>query len=246
MTWLSRTCSSGLLLLAWAASPLAAASVRGTVEVVDSRSLHVRRSNDYAGVVVWLEPASPAASRPPASGASPVFEMRQKDKMFVPHLLTIPVGAAVAFPNLDPIFHNAFSNFNGQLFDVGLYRPGSSRTVRFQREGVVRVFCNIHPTMSAVIIVLKDPYFTVSTKTGAFEISGVPAGEYRLHVFHERAPAEALQSLDRQIVVQDATVALPVIRISEAGYLPAPHANKYGKPYPRVIEDHRAYEGGDK
>src|SRR5438477_6659024 len=153
MTWLSHICSSGLFIFAWAAAPLAASSVRGVVELVDSRYASVRRYKDYAGVVVWLESATAAASATPVSGTPPVFEMRQKDKMFVPHLLAIPVGAAVAFPNLDPIFHNAFSNFNGQLFDVGLYRPGSSRTVRFERAGVVRVFCNIHPTMSAVILV---------------------------------------------------------------------------------------------
>ena len=246
MTWLSHICSSGLLIVAWVAAPLAASSVRGAVELVESRSTSVRKYKDYAGVVVWLESVSPAAGRASASGTPPVFEMKQKDKMFVPHLLAIPVGAAVAFPNLDPIFHNAFSNFNGQLFDVGLYKPGSSRTVRFQREGVVRVFCNIHPTMSAVIMVLKDPYFAVSTKTGAFEISGVPAGEYRLHVFHERATAEALQSLERQIVVQDAAVVLPPIQISEAGYLSAPHTNKFGKPYPRVIEDNRSYQESDQ
>jgi|SRR5579862_2125631 len=246
MTWLSHICSSGLFILAWMAGPLAASSVRGEVELVDSRSTSVRKYKDYAGVVVWLESVSPAASRTPASGAPPVFEMKQKDKMFVPHVLAIPVGAAVAFPNLDPIFHNAFSNFNGQLFDVGLYRPGTSRTVRFQREGVVRVFCNIHPTMSAVIMVLKEPYFVISGKTGAFEIPGVPAGEYRLHIFHERSTAEALQSIERQIVVQDTAVVLPLIQISEAGYLSAPHTNKYGKPYPRVIDDHRTYQESDQ
>src|SRR5260221_6096331 len=221
MTWLSHICFSGLFLLAWVGAPLAASSIRGEVELVDSRSTSVRRYKDYAGVVVWLESVSPAASRSPVSGSA-VFEMKQKDKMFVPHLLAIPVGASVAFPNLDPIFHNAFSNFNGQLFDVGLYRPGSSRTVRFERAGVVRVFCNIHPTMSAVILVLKEPYFAISKKTGAFEISGVPSGEYRIHVFHERATAEALQSIERQIVVRDAAVVPSPIQISGTGYLSAP------------------------
>jgi plastocyanin len=244
MTWLSHICSSTALIFVWIASPLAASSVRGVVELVDSRSATVRKFKDFAGVVVWLESVSPAGRN--TSPSPPVFEMKQKDKKFVPHLLAIPLGAAVAFPNLDPIFHNAFSNFNGQLFDVGLYKPGSSRTVRFQREGVVRVFCNIHPTMSAVIIVLKEPYFAISTRTGAFEISGVPAGEYRLRVFHERSTAEALQLLERQIVVQDAAVVLPPIPISEAGYLLEQHNNKFGKPYPRVIEDHRNYQESDQ
>ena len=124
--------------------------------------------------------------------------MIQKDKMFTPHVLAVPVGGSVSFPNLDPIFHNAFSNFNGQIFDVGLYKPGSSRTVAFKRAGIVRVFCNIHPQMSAVIVVLDTPYFAVSNKAGAFEIADVPPGEYQLHVFHERAAEETLDSLTRQ------------------------------------------------
>jgi hypothetical protein len=90
--------------------------------------------------------------------------MIQKNKMFTPHVLAVPLSGSVSFPNLDPIFHNAFSNFNGQIFDVGLYKPGSSRTVVFKRAGIVRVFCNIHPQMSAVIAVLDTPYFAVSNK----------------------------------------------------------------------------------
>ena len=71
--------------------------------------------------------------------------MEQKNKQFDPHVLAIQAGAAVSFPNLDPIFHSAFSNFSGQIFDLGLYAPGTSRNIVFRRTGVVRVFCNIHP-----------------------------------------------------------------------------------------------------
>ncbi len=81
--------------------------------------------------------------------------MLQKNKMFTPHILPIVAGTAVDFPNSDPIFHNAFSSYDGQIFDVGLYPPGSSKSVRFGRPGVVRVFCNIHPAMSAIILVLQ-------------------------------------------------------------------------------------------
>ena len=172
--------------------------------------------------------------------------MIQKNKMFTPHVLAIPVGASVSFPNFDPIFHNAFSNFNGQIFDVGLYKPGSSRTVAFKREGVVRVFCNIHPQMSAVIVVLKTPYFAVSDKNGAFEISGVPSGEYHLRVFHERAARETLDALARNITVDSEPIDLRALAISESGYLQVPHTNKYGKDYPPVIEDHPAYPGAGK
>ncbi len=78
----------------------------------------------------------------------------------------------------------------------GLYAPGTTKSIAFRREGVVRVFCNIHPSMSAVIVVLQSPYFAVSAKNGNFQITGVPAGSYRLHVFHERATEQTLSACD--------------------------------------------------
>jgi plastocyanin len=195
MTSALRICFSALVLLGLAASATLATSVRGSVELVATRDPMVRKHKDYSGVVVWLEPLVNSVS--PAMPSRPA-QMIQKNKMFTPHVLAVPLGGTVSFPNLDPIFHNAFSNFNGQLFDVGLYKPGSSRTVVFRRAGIVRVFCNIHPQMSAVIAVLDTPYFAVSNKAGAFEIVNVPPGEYQLHVFHERAAEETLDSLTRK------------------------------------------------
>ena len=242
MTWVLRTCFNLLALaaLAQTATPI---TVRGSVELVASRDPMVRKHKDYSGVVVWLEPLG--RSVPPAVPSRPAV-MLQKNKMFNPHVLAVPVGGSVSFPNLDPIFHNAFSNFNGQIFDVGLYKPGSSRTVPFQREGIVRVFCNIHPQMSAVIAVLSTPYFAVSDKSGAFEIPNVPPGDYQFHIFHERAAPETLDRLVRKITVETAQLELPPLTISESGYLPAPHMNKFGKEYPPVIEAQPAYSGARK
>src|SRR5579875_3914932 len=127
-------------------------------------------------------------------------QMLQKDKRFIPHVLAISTGTTVDFPNLDPIFHNAFSNFDGQLFDVALYPPGSSRTVVFDRAGIVRVFCNIHPSMSAIIVVVNTPYYATTEKDGSFAIAGVPPGAYELHFFHERATPEMLDKLVRRVV----------------------------------------------
>jgi plastocyanin len=240
MTWLLRICFSVLSFAGLAAPLTPDHSVRGSIVLVESRDPMVRKHKDYSGVVVWLEPLNGSAA--PAVAAKPAL-MIQKDKTFRPHVLAIPVGSSVSFPNLDPVFHSAFSNFNGQIFDVGLYKPGSSRTVAFRREGIVRVFCNIHPQMSAVIVVLGTPYFAVSDKSGAFEIDGVPTGNYQLHVFHERAAPEALDTLARQITVETARLELPPLTISESGYLPEPHKNKYDKDYPPVIEDQPAYSG---
>ena len=147
MTWLSRIFFNALLT----ASGLAA-TLTGSVQLLDSNSPAVREHHDYSGVAVWLEPVGAHLSAAPLHA-----RMLQKSKTFQPHLLMVTVGSTVDFPNLDPIFHNAFSNYNGQLFDVGLYPPGANRSIRFSRPGIVRVFCNIHSNMSAVIVVLDTP-----------------------------------------------------------------------------------------
>ena len=127
--------------------------------------------------------------------------MLQKDKTFSPHVLAVEAGSVVDFPNADPIFHNAFSSYSGQVFDIGLYPPGTTRSLRFARQGVVRVFCNIHSSMSAVIVVLDSPYFATTKRDGAFEILDVPPGDYQLTVFHERASEATLQGLQRKVTV---------------------------------------------
>ncbi len=157
--------------------------------------------------------------------------MVQKNKTFQPHILAIPVGTNVEFPNFDPIFHNAFSSYDGQIFDVGLYPPGSSRSVVFRRAGVVRVFCNIHSFMSAVIVVVRSPYYATSRSDGAFEIDDVPEGKYRLRFYHERATEQTLAALSRPLQVDSALAEIGVVTISEAGYLSLPHLNKFGKAY---------------
>lgn len=217
---------------------LTGASVGGRVVLKDSRDPAVRKGADYSGVVVSLRPISGV---PALSTSGKHARMIQKDKTFVPHVLPILVGGNVDFPNYDPIFHNAFSSYNGQLFDVGLYAPGTSRTVHFTREGVVRVFCNIHSSMSAVIVVLGTPYFATSSRRGAYQIEDVPPGEYDLSVFHERATQETLKSLSRRVSVGSAPVTLPEIVISEIGYLPTPHKNKYGRDYSNPPDERSIY-----
>jgi plastocyanin len=234
MTWLSRICFS--LIAVW---PAAAATVSGRVSLSDSPVPAVSKRRDYSGVVVWLSPAGQA--QPAASASAGAARVVQKDKLFVPHVIAIQVGTEVAFPNLDPIYHSAFSTFSGQIFDLGLYPPGTSRTVAFRHAGIVRVFCNIHPTMSAVIVVLEYPWFAVSDSTGAFSIPNVPPGEYRMHVFHERAAQKTLDTLERRIAAGAGDVAIPPFTVSETGYVEMPHKNKYGQEYPPVPDDRAAY-----
>jgi len=225
-------------LIFFSALPLCAGTVSGRVELRDSRDPAVRKRLDYSGVVVSLKPlGAGATARPQPARAT----MLQKNKTFSPHILAITVGASVEFPNADPIFHNAFSSYNGEIFDVGLYPPGSTKAVNFTREGIVRVFCNIHSSMSAVIVVLGTPYFATTGRDGSFSIPNVPAGEYELEAFHERATDATLRALARHVTVEQGPLVTPPFEISEAGYLPMPHKNKYGRSYPAESDDHSIY-----
>lgn len=232
---LPRACIFAFAILA---ASLQGASVSGTVELRDSRVGSVARGKDYSSVVVSLQPVN----QPAAPASDKHVTMLQKNKMFTPHILPVAAGSTIDFPNADPIFHNAFSTYSGQIFDVGLYPPGTSRSVRFQHPGIVRVFCNIHPSMSSIILVLTTPYFAVTPHDGSFHID-VPPGSYDLGVFHERATEQSLQTLARRILVTADGVRLPPIAVSEAGYLLAPHKNKYGKDYEPPPDDKTFYPG---
>lgn len=203
------------------AGVLGAATITGKIELADAR-----KGASAAGVVVWLEPLNPRG--PVRTGK---YILDQKNKRFLPHVMAIPVGSQVDFPNHDPIFHNAFSNFAGQPFDTGLYAPGTSQKITFRRPGVVRVFCNIHAQMSAVIVVVPTQFYNISSATGAYRIDNVPPGDYTLRVFHERATEQTLERLERRVnITGDADLA--AIRISESGYLEVGHKNKLGRDYP--------------
>jgi plastocyanin len=218
---------------------LDAATVSGRVELRDSRDPAVRNRKDFSGVVIALKTLDIAL--PPVGDKHAV--MLQKDKTFSPHVLAVEAGSVVDFPNADPIFHNAFSSYSGQVFDIGLYPPGTTRSLRFAREGVVRVFCNIHSSMSAVIVVLGSPYFATTKRDGAFEISDVPPGDYQLTIFHERASEATLEGLKRKVTVGPDGASLAGLMISEGGYLSIPHKNKYGHEYAPDSSDQANYPG---
>jgi plastocyanin len=224
-----------LILVSLFGSTLRAGTISGRISLIDSNGSGNRK--DFSDAVVWLVPVGDSDVRLPHRRV----EMLQKDKRFSPHVLVITTGTTVDFPNLDPIFHNAFSNYDGQVFDVALYPPGSSRAVRFDRPGIVRVFCNIHPSMSAIIVVLDSSYFGVTTRDGQFSIPNVPSGTYEIHFFHERATQQVLDRLTHKMFVSNDDQVLPDVTISEAGYLPVAHKNKYGRDYPPTSEDSPKY-----
>jgi len=179
--------------------------------------------------VVWLVPVGAAADSTPVEPMHAV--LAQKNKTFEPHLLVVTRGSTVDFPNRDPWFHNVFSLFNGKRFDLGLYEAGTTRTVHFDREGISYIFCNIHPEMSAVVVVLGSPYFGTTNKLGEFTIADVPAGRYMLRVWNENALPAALQALSREVQVGDSSHFLGTVSVQVTKAASIPHKNKYGQDY---------------
>jgi hypothetical protein len=189
---------------------------------------------DHSNIVVWLTPLSISAGTQVEERLRRLprqYRLVQARKRFHPHLIVVPAGSTVEFPNKDPIFHNVFSLFEGTRFDLGLYEAGAARTVRFDRPGISYIFCNIHPQMSAVIVALKTPWFGISNRSGHLEIKDVPPGRYQLGVWAERALPETLQALKREASVGEGSQNLGSMQIRESGDLLAGHKNKYGRDY---------------
>ena len=142
--------------------------------------------DEFANVVIYLEldGAGVLARGPSRHPERPA--MTQKDERFLPHVLPVQQGTVVGFPNQDEIFHNVFSLSGPRQFDLPKYPAGASRSVNFPRPGVVNVFCHIHADMSAVVLVLDNPYFTTPGEDGKFSLGDIPPGDYVLVAWHER------------------------------------------------------------
>lgn len=211
-------------------------SLSAHVALVSSRN--TSRTPKPGNVILWLTPIGSTSDPAPQSQ---VPRLTQHNKSFTPHVLVVPVGGAVEFPNRDPFFHNVFSLFEGKRFDLGLYEAGSSRTVHFDKPGVSYIFCNIHPEMSAVVIALDTPYYGVSDARGDVVIPHVPVGRYHLRIWYEEALPETLKGLVREITVSEGDSSLGTLRLATAE-LPQTHKNKYGRDYdPSAPTDNPVY-----
>jgi plastocyanin len=189
-------------------------------------------ARDASSVVIWLKPVD--HSRAEAASAEPGrkrMQLVQRNKTFQPHLLVVPVGSVVDFPNRDPFFHNVFSLFDGKRFDLGLYEAGATNSVHFDRVGVSFLFCNIHPEMSAIVVAVDTPYYGVSNSAGNVTIGNVPDGKYEMHVWYERSIAEDLQGLTRTVTISPATRELGTVNVVENPSFSLAHKNKYGQDY---------------
>lgn len=204
--------------------PAAVNVVRGQLSLTSGgRPL---RSDEAADAVVYFRPATAV----PVTVPDAPFVLVTERKTFVPRVLPIPVGAAVRFPNNDPILHNVFSTTKEAAFDLGLYGRSEGENYRFTQPGVIRVYCNVHHAMVAHVLVMDTPFFTKPDAQGRFRLIGVPAGPGELLVWHERA------QLWRQSINVSADVDLQVPLELSKRKIP-PHLNKTGQPYRRTRPD---------
>jgi hypothetical protein len=207
-------------------------SRESTVDVHVGIQLPKLQPHEHAPpAVLWLKPLP--ETPPHAFLPNGRYTLLQKNRMFTPHLLIVPIGSEVHFPNADPFFHNVFSLFNGKRFDLGLYEARSDKEVLFSREGVSYIFCNIHPEMSAVILVLSTPFYSIAKPDGTLSIHDVPTGDYEMHVWIEGLAQPALDRLTRRVQISARGGDLGVVDASETPLKPAGHLNKFGQPYDR-------------
>ena len=199
------------------ATGLSAANVGGRIHFQTKRGQHPVIEE----TLVWLEPA--ARTSPRKAGT---FTMSTRGKTLLPHVLVIPVGSTVQFPNDDPISHNLFSLSSGNNFDLGLYRRGAGKTFTFKSPGVVNVYCNVHPTMSSVVHVMSSPYFAFTDARGNFSLADIAPGTYTLVAWNEQGGMT-----HTRLDVPAAGVANAAITLDSSGYRTATHLNKENKPY---------------
>lgn len=203
------------------AQPLAAADLRGTLNLT-GKYARGRQAADLRTTFVWFTPDAPVSVTPPEEP----YEIVTVRKEFTPRTLAVPVGSTVRFPNQDPILHNVFSVSDPRPFDLGLYRQGEGGSVTFDRPGVVRIYCNVHQSMVAYVLVLETPHSTRPGADGSFRLDGLPPGPGTLTVWHERG-----DPVTRQVTLPSdgpLSIAVPVTKPR----VPR-HLNKRGKPYQR-------------
>ena len=208
-----------------------AAHVEVTHQHRHERPIHASSAN----VVVWLTPLQKMQPLPEVH--KQVYTLAQKNKQFSPHILVVPTGSSVNFPNLDPFFHNVFSLFDGKRFDLGLYEAHTRRVVQFDREGVSYIFCNIHPEMGAVVVSLSTPYFGVSTPDGVVVLHNVLPGSYRLNVWAENVGRDLLNTLSRTVEITEHDNQLGTLELQTSGDIMNHHENKFGESYAPYSKD---------
>jgi len=167
--------------------------------------------------VVMLWPAKGGAHRTPKTRV-----IEQRGKEFAPHVMAVPVGSTVAFPNFDDIYHNVFSLSKSKAFDLGLYKSGESREVKFDKPGIVRLGCNIHANMAAYVVVVDAPHYVIAQPDGTFSFKSLAPGKYKVEAWTEQSSEPTKSELE--IKAGDNTAKLDV----KGGAAAGPSADKFG------------------
>lgn len=195
------------------------AAQRGTVRGVITLSRNGSPVANRAGILVYVvgftEPPPPQMA-----------EIQQRGKRFTPPLIGITAGQKVSFPNGDPFYHNVFSPSLVRQFDLGQYRTGETRSRVFPKSGVVDVYCNIHPQMSATILVLPNRRFAITASDGSFTIYGVPSGRWKVYAYSRRAE----KPVGAEVEVHPGGTAVVELVVTETRG-DFRHRNKYGEAY---------------
>ena len=177
-----------LLTLTLAFGSASAATVQVTVQDGNGKPL--------PEAVVYLESPQARAALKPAQGA----EIAQVGKQFDPRVLVVPVGTSVAFPNRDTVRHHVYSFSPAKTFEIKLYAGTAASPVVFDKTGIGVLGCNIHDNMTAWVVIVDTPYYGRSAQAGTVVINNVPAGNYRLRVWHPGLPVGA-PAADQALVV---------------------------------------------
>jgi plastocyanin len=200
------------------ASSLDAAAVTGRVSFLTKRGQKPVPNE----TLISLEPLARGAKK-----AAAAFTMTTRGKAFLPHVLAVPAGSTISFPNEDPISHNLFSLTPGYTFDLGLYRKGAGKSRKFDAPGVVNVYCNIHPNMSAVVHVMGTPYYGFADASGNYSLD-VPAGRYRLTAWNEQGGSV---SSDIEVKSDGKIAGATQLTIDGRDFRVTQHKNKFGQTY---------------
>lgn len=179
-------------------------------------------SEDLANAVIFLEPLVTGKVKAPGPVTTTIaLEKRQ----FSPRVRIIVEGSKVQFPNQDPWNHNVFSKINGG-FDTGVFGRGKTKDQKFHQAGVYSLYCNVHPRMTGFVIALRTPYFTQAGADGRYSLENIPAGQYKLNVWHDRTTL-----VTRDVTVPAAGLTNLRTDLDARGYKYVQHKNKFGQTY---------------
>lgn len=193
--------------------------VSGQVSIVERPG---EQTEDLGNAVIYLDvPAGQKVKLSPAND-----QMALQSRQFAPHVRVVLAGSKIEFANQDPFSHNVFSKAVQGPFDTDVFGRGKKKSTTVKETGVYPLYCNVHPRMTAFVVAVNTPYFTQAGADGRFMIANVPAGTYKLHVWHERGGEQTAD-----VTVAAAGLGGLKYQLDARAYKYVQHKNKNGKAY---------------